>query len=142
VTGYLLSLFFLTGCGPNGKDKNSAATKHLTAVNSPDNDFNSFFNRFKTDSTFQKAHVLFPLKYKISGGEGETDTTKIITAKDWQFTRLFISNENKLILKKIKKSPTEMDIEVQIEDTGFENEFIFLKKNGNWHLHSVTDNSD
>lgn len=35
-----------------------------------------------------------------------------------------------------------MDVRVQIEDTGFENEFTFLKENNRWFLYSVAENSD
>jgi len=140
VICYLLALFLIS-CNL-GKNDKSPPAKHLTSANSKDNDFNSFFERFKTDSAFQKARIHFPLKYKISGDEGEADSTRLIVAKDWKFTKLFISNAGNLILKKIKKSPTEMDVRVQIEDTGFENEFTFLKENNRWFLYSVAENSD
>jgi len=152
---YILLSFFLVSCSSSESHINTTGKKHLTGdhktkytdtkstiVDSPDNDFDLFFKKFQIDSTFQKSHVLFPLKYKISGDEGEVDSTRFITPNEWKFTRLFISNEGKLILKKIKKSSTEIDIKVQIEDTGFENEFTFLRKNNGWYLDLVVDNSD
>jgi len=153
-TGNIISIycillsFFLVGCSSSESHIDTTGKKHLigghktTIVDSPDHDFDLFFKKFQIDSSFQKSRVLFPLKYKISGDEGEADSTRFITPNEWKFTRLFISNEGKLILKKIKKSPTEIDIKVQIEDTGFENEFAFLRKSNKWYLDLIVDNSD
>ena len=137
---YLLALG-LVSCNQGGKNK-SSAKKDLVHIGSKNDDFNTFFDRFKTDSIFQKAHVHFPLKYKISAGADEADTVKSITQNQWKFTRLLISKKGKLIFKEIKKSATEVNIQVQMEDTGFEKEFTFLKGNNCWFLDTVTDNSD
>lgn len=137
---YLLALY-LVSCSQSGKNK-SSTKMNLVHAGSKDDDFNTFFNRFKTDSAFQKAHVHFPLKYKTLGDENGVDSMKLISSGEWTFARLFISNGKKLILRRLKTTSTETDIQVQIEDTGFENEFTFLKDNNNWFLVSITDYSD
>ena len=139
---YLVILLILVGCSQNGNKVNSTAKKHLADSSRSNDDFNTFFNRFKTDSAFQKAHIHFPLKYKTLGDESGVDSMKLIASGEWTFARLFISNGKKLILRRLKTTSTETDIQVQIEDTGFENEFTFLKDNNNWFLVSITDYSD
>jgi hypothetical protein len=119
--------------------------KHTTANKSADDlneNFEIFFEKFRVDSVFQKSRIEFPLKYTISGDEGESDSTKFIIKNQLKFIKLFTPNKDKGIVKKTQLSPKKVQIQFQIEDTGFEKEFIFDRKDNNWYLVLVIDNSD
>ncbi|OCX50660.1 hypothetical protein BEL04_23100 [Mucilaginibacter sp. PPCGB 2223] len=115
--------------------------RHDKTVLSADKSFDAFFQLFKTDSVFQKSRIIFPLKVFTAGDEGESDT-KTVTETRMKFIGLFIDKSEKGIVIKKMLSGNKTNIRFQIQDTGFEEEFTFIKINSKWYLSSVTDNSD
>jgi hypothetical protein len=85
--------------------------------------------------------TVFPLKYTITGGEGESDTTEYISKGTAGFNRMFISNKEKMILN-VTQGKSKAEVRFQIEGTGFEKDFIFELKDRKWHLAFIVDLSD
>jgi len=126
-------IFLLIAIGCNNQ--------HDRTGSSADQSFDAFFQRFKTDSVFQKSRIKFPLKVFTAGDEGESDT-KTVTKTEMKFMGLFIDNPKSGIITKKGLTPTKTNIWFQIQDTGIEQEFAFVKLDSKWYLSSVTDNSD
>jgi hypothetical protein len=129
-----------THTGTNKVQQHLEITRRI--VDSEGEDFDSFFKKFQVDSVFQKSRIDFPLKFTISGDDGESDLIRFVPKKDLKFFGLFIANQDKGVKKKLQVSPNKVKIQFQIQDTGFEKDFNFENNNAKWRLVSVVDNSD
>ena len=128
-------------CNSNNGSANSASAEK-PVQKSADENFDVFFSRFKTDSVFQKSRIRFPLKIKLSAGESDTDSTNLIPVGKLPYINLFTANGTKGITRKTVLGPTKVDVRFQLQDTGFEENFTFVKKNSQWNLVLIVDNSD
>ncbi|BAU52600.1 DUF3810 family protein [Mucilaginibacter gotjawali] len=116
--------------------------EHGARADSTEEKFDSFFSKFQTDSVFQKSRIVFPLKYKVSSDEGESGTVKFIPKNKLSYFGLFVANGKKGIIKQINLNPATVKIQFQIKDTGYQKDFTFVKKRGQWQLVFIEDNSD
>ena len=107
-----------------------------------DENFDAFFTRFKTDSVFQKSRIMFPLKVNLTAGEGDIDSTNLVPAERLPYINLFTAYGSKGIIKKTVSTPAKVGVRFQLQDTGFEETFTFVKKDGRWSLVLIVDNSD
>lgn len=137
----LLLCTLCLGCSSNSGGVISASALKSSQKNADEN-FDAFFARFKTDSVFQKSRIQFPLKINLTAGEGDIDSTNTVPAGKLPYINLFIANGAKGIIKKTVAGPAKMDVRFQLQDTGFEENFTFVKKNGKWSLAFIVDNSD
>ena len=137
----LLLCTLCLSCNLNSGGANSAPASKSSQKNADEN-FDAFFSRFKTDSVFQKSRILFPLKIKLTVGEGDSDSTNLIPSDRLPYINLFTVNGTKGIVKKSVLGPAKVDVRFQLQDTGFEENFTFVKKNGQWSLVLIVDNSD
>jgi hypothetical protein len=106
--------------------------------NSIDEQFDVFFKRFQVDSVFQKSRINFPLKNILKADEG--DTVKTIDSDKWGFTNF--KNIKNLILKENKISKYNVNMILQIEDTGVNVTYSFVYKNSSWRLNSIVAECD
>jgi len=118
----------------------SAKSKTISSVSLES--FDSFFEKFQKDSVFQKSRTRFPLKNIIVGDEGDKDVTKFVKLEEFKFISIFKDKSAKTKVKKTVLNPNKVKVQLQIEDTGLEQNFIFSNKSGNWALVFVVDNSD
>lgn len=125
----LLLCALCLSCNSNSRGVNSAPA-HKSSQKNADESFDAFFTRFKTDSVFQKSRIRFPLKIKLTAGEGDIDSTNLIPAGRLPYINLFTANGTKGIVKKTVLGQAKVDIRFQLQDTGFEESFTFVKKNG------------
>jgi hypothetical protein len=100
--------------------------------------FDVFFKRFEVDSVFQKSRINFPLKNILKAEEG--DTVKSIDSDKWEFTNF--KNIKNLILKENKISKYNVNMILQIEDTGVNVTYSFVYKDSSWRLSLIVDESD
>ena len=107
-----------------------------------DENFDAFFTRFKTDSVFQKSRIRFPLKIKFTAGEGDTDSTDLVPEGELPYIDTFAANGAKGIITKTISGTEKVNVKFQLADTGVEENFIFVKKDGQWSLVLIVDNSD
>lgn len=105
-------------------------------------DFGIFWKKFKTDSTFQKSRIQFPLKYNghVAGEESKTPIKK----SDWRYK----DNEFWLDYKLINTSKPEKGDQAATQerklsyapkDEGFANAFHFKLIDGKWFLVKVEE---
>jgi len=141
-------LLLVTGLicyGCHSKKHPSAAddsTQKPSGINRPDEDFDSFSKKFGSDSVFQKSRIVFPLKSVIDGDEGDDSTTKFIKPSEMHYLGLFVANSKNRIIKKTVLSKNKVQITFQVNDTGIEEDFFFERRDHNWYLVLVEDNSD
>jgi hypothetical protein len=137
----LLLCTLCLSCNLNSGGANSASARKSSQKNADEN-FDVFFSRFKTDSVFQKSRIRFPLKIKFIAGEGDSDSTNLIPAGKLPYIDTFAANSEKEIIKKTISGPEKVNVKFQLADTGVEENFTFVKKNGQWSLVLIVDNSD
>ena len=137
----LLCYALCLSCNSNNGGANASSAPKISQKTADEN-FDIFFIRFKTDSVFQKSRIRFPLKIKLTAGEGDTDSTNLVPAGRLPYIDMFTANGAKGIVKKTVLGLAKVDIRFQLQDTGFEENFTFVKKNGKWNLVLITDNSD
>ena len=100
-------------------------------------DFNTFFEKFKKDSVFQKQRVVFPLKVRVFNIDNLKTEENSLEEKDYEFLKI---DENEVsIEKKILKDSVK--IILKGKDNGIYIETQFLKDNGIWKLETYNDQS-
>ncbi|MES2278161.1 MAG: hypothetical protein V4592_19180 [Bacteroidota bacterium] len=135
---------FICSCNnsPKLKQGKKDPLKLAPTPNATIENFDKFFKRYQIDSAFQISRTIFPLKYIVTGDEGENDSTKYIAKSKVGFNKMFISNKGKMVLRKERKGPDKCNVVFQIQDTGFQNDFMFELKDNKWYLAYVADHSD
>lgn len=103
-------------------------------------DFNTFFGKFNTDSSFQFSSIDFPLK--LVSFEDEKKKESVINKQEWRFTKLIEQTKLKSKIKKKVVSNQEVQIEYSIEDTGVLVNHFFKYMNGRWILALIEDHSN
>lgn len=105
-------------------------------------DFDHFFERFSTDSSFQKSHILFPLKITYKGYDDEdTDTVDHIGKNDWIYTNFTspIIDGQKVEVEVDKKAYAVI---LKGYDSGINIEYYFKPDKSSWVLFKVDDYSN
>lgn len=136
----------LHSCSPVNKEKNIQASTEKKAekptVKKKDSamteNFDSFFEKFKTDSLFQLSRIVFPLKTIETLEEGQS--AKLLTKDKWTYSNF--SQIKKLIINKTTIDSFNESVLFSIEDTGIQTTYYFKNKNGLWKLTYTLDESD
>lgn len=115
-------------------------TKGTDSVTVEVSDFNVFFEKFNTDSTFQFSSIEFPLKLISTEEDGKKES--VINKQEWKFTKLSEQAKLKSKIKKKIVSNQEVQIEYSIEDTGVLVNHYFQYKNRSWVLTRIEDHSN
>ncbi|WP_394330837.1 DUF4348 domain-containing protein [Mucilaginibacter pineti] len=100
--------------------------------------FDSFFNKFESDRSFQLSRIQFPLKVISITEDGRH--IKFMKKSEWTYTN-FVKIKN-IELNKSSRTKSEMDVKLSITDTGVQVVYHFQIKNGKWWLCGITDMSD
>lgn len=100
-------------------------------------DFNTFFEKFKKDSVFQKQRVVFPLKVRVFNIDNLKTEENSFEEKDYEFLKI---DENEVSMEK-KISKDSVKIILKGKDNGIYIETQFLKDKGIWKLESYNDQS-
>ena len=100
-------------------------------------DFNTFFEKFKKDSVFQKQRVVFPLKVRIFNIDNLKTEENSLEEKNYELLRI---DENEVSMEK-KISKDSVKIILKGKDNGIYIETQFLKDKGIWKLESYNDQS-
>ena len=100
-------------------------------------DFNTFFEKFKKDSVFQKQRVVFPLKIRVFNTDNLITEENSFEEKDYEFLKI---DENEVSIEK-KISKDSVKIILKGKDNGIYIETQFLKDKGIWKLESYNDQS-
>ena len=92
-------------------------------------DFNTFFEKFKKDSVFQKQRVVFPLKVRVFNIDNLKTEENSFEEKDYEFLKI---DENEVSMEK-KISKDSVKIILKGKDNGIYIETQFLKDKGIWN---------
>lgn len=147
-SSYIFTILVLTfGCNsgdstaPKIGDSSVVANLKTVAVVSEEN-FEMFFKKFDSDSVFQRSRIQFPLKYETLGDEGDPSTIKYISKNDIYHIGLHKLKEPKMTSAKKVTDSSKVEIQFRIEDTGYEKNLFFAKRDKKWFLVAVNDLSD
>ena len=119
-----------------------------------DENFEEFFEKFKTDSVFQVSRIIFPLEINIFefgviwvddnwvDVEGITTITRNIN--DFRFLNFSYYKEgdflSDVLLETTELSENEISVNYRVWETGIYTDFTFRKdKNNKWHLVQIDD---
>ena len=100
-------------------------------------DFNTFFEKFKKDSVFQKQRVVFPLKVRVFNIDNLKTEENSLEEENYELLRI---DENEVSMEK-KISKDSVKIILKGKDNGIYIETQFLKDKGIWKLESYNDQS-
>jgi hypothetical protein len=122
----ILILLSLIGCKP----VNDVPKEKLNSKSTIEN-FETFYNKFHADSSFQISRIKFPLEGFSTDGNEEKKWTK----DNWDLLKTKIydidTSHYKISYKKTDKSFTE---KIWVEDSGFSMEYRFELINNKWFL--------
>lgn len=100
-------------------------------------DFDSFLNKFSSDSIFQKNRIVFPIVSNLYDVDNGQIDTEVITQKDWSYSNLK-STDYTLKVYKSEKFDT---VNIQGKETGVLVKYIFELIEGKWMLVKIIDES-
>ena len=118
--------------------------------------FEVFFEKFKTDTVFQVSRIMFPLKINIFGVgqilvdgnwiDDESITTITMDIKDFRFLNFSYYKEGDFIsdvlLETTELSENVISVNYRVWETGINTNFTFKKdENGKWNLVKIDDKS-
>lgn len=133
INAVIISCLLLFSCNSNTSDFSNVKSSQAVADSSIQNeivhnDFNSFIEKFSTDTLFQISHTIFPLK--ITWHEIERDTIFYKDKSEVEFVDFRIKEYNgevdrwkqNIVIAKSKKSAV---IEIRGVDNGIHVDYIF-----------------
>jgi hypothetical protein len=105
-------------------------------------DFDTFLQRFNTDSVFQISRVLFPMTIQLNDENYEL-TEEIIAKKDYHIIDFTYDDNspNKEFQQTVNLTGDKAVIELRGIENGIMADYYFERKNGSWYLVTVTDAS-
>lgn len=118
----------------NVKTSSSKTPKKEVAMNE---DFNTFFKKFKSNSQFQKERIIFPIIIAESGFGGDPDIETKYNKSNWEFIDFSSLNEPGGFKEFNEKSDKYINLTVGIKNSDVYANYLFKKKNGLWHLTKI-----
>ncbi|NMM50766.1 DUF4348 domain-containing protein [Marinigracilibium pacificum] len=110
-------------------------------------EFDSFFDKYSTDSIFQITRTLFPLEEKIWEIGEDEPTSETINRSQWNF--ITFNYHDSLSTRKIDPYTQSVNygmdttkIEIRGVDNGIFTDFNFVNRDGQWFLISIHDYSN
>lgn len=128
-------IMLLTACGTKPVDTTTSNT-------SSEENFNEFFDKFKSDSLFQIERVKFPWTIP-----SEDDEKIVINKADWQHADFsyddnFAAREIDAYTQEIVTYGDTVKIELRGVDNGIYIDFVFAKIDNKWFLYAEKDLSN
>ncbi len=145
----LIMLMSIWGCSPN--NKNNKEVKALApistvntdqSINNSKEDFDDFFKKFDSDSVFQRSRIKFPLTIITIDETGENNVEKYISKNEINHIGVNKLTELNMAFKKKRLTVDKVEVQFQIENTGYEKDYLFARSSGKWFLILVKDLSD
>lgn len=137
---YLILLLALTLITTQFSCKSISKSNKNSSKNLKAEDFKTFVERFKTDSTFQFSRIVFPLTQESSGDMDDVGK-KIdrINSNDWRYLSLkynqsFATRELDAYTEQIVNEKNTSHLLYQGVNNGINVEFVFELKNKKWYL--------
>ena len=137
----------LVSCGTKTHD--TTTDKNIDSVKASLNgeDFDNFFDRFKTDSLFQIERVKFPMTMKSWDIDEDKPSTDKIEIGSWRHLRFeyndgYAKREIDAYTQETKVFADSAKLELRGVDNGILIDYDFIKLNGQWFLVSEKDYSN
>ncbi len=140
---FISILVLIIGCKPKQIKENQSILKvdtidHVVTNIKMKEDFKEFFQKFKTDSLFQRQRIDNPLTFIISEDDVEEVTNQQVNyvsfnAKDWDM---------KISVKTEKLSKDTINVILEGIDTGVHIEHMFVNRDLGWYLFQIKNLSD
>lgn len=136
---FILLTISLVGCGKK-------TTELTTDKNVQGENFEDFFNKFRSDSLFQVERVKFPLQL-VTWDIDDNLASEEINRENWRHLRFEYKNEFKTreidaYTQEIKIYADSAKIELRGVDNGIQIDYVFNKVNGQWTLTTERDYSN
>ena len=108
-------------------------------------EFAEFLDKFSNDSTYQKEHVVFPLKFTHAGYAGEKDSVFTVSQRDYAIVDLANPQPDDFgnAVNTSASMPNETMVIVTItgKEVGIHIAFYFFRESDSWILKEVIDSS-
>jgi hypothetical protein len=136
---FILLTISLVGCG-------TKTTELTTDKNVQGENFDDFFNNFRSDSLFQIERVKFPLTF-VTWDIDDNLATEEISRENWRHLRLeykneFGTREIDAYTQETKIYADSAKIELRGVDNGIHVDYVFNKVDGQWTLTTERDYSN
>jgi len=136
---YILLTISLVGCG-------TKTTELTTDKNVQGENFDDFFNKFRSDSIFQMERVNFPLTL-VTWDIDDNLATEEIDRENWRHLKLeykdeFGTREIDAYTQETKIYADSAKIELRGVDNGIHVDYVFNKVDGQWTLTTERDYSN
>jgi len=136
---FILLTISLVGCG-------TKTTELTTDKNVQGENFEDFFNKFRSDSLFQIERVKFPLTL-VTWDIDDNLATEEIDRENWRHLRLeykneFGTREIDAYTQETKIYADSAKIELRGVDNGIHVDYVFNKVDGQWTLTTERDYSN
>lgn len=127
VTTLVVCLACLTSCGVFKKKEKARPDRSVSRVEN----FDSFYEKFHNDQSFQWSRLAFPLEGKLIDGEREEAWSK----DNWMMMKVQIYDINQEgIQTTYDKTPTSFYQKFWADDAGFFAEYRFELRDKKWFL--------
>jgi hypothetical protein len=137
----------LFSCGTKTND--STADKNTESIKTDlvEENFNDFFERFKTDSIFQVERVMFPMTIKSWDTDEDKPTTDKIEISNWrhlefEYNDEYAKREIDAYTQETKMYADSAKIQLRGVDNGIHIDYEFTTIGGQWFLVSEKDYSN
>ena len=137
----LLCIIVFASCSENKEEKTYTQEKYATGSFSP------FFQKFSTDSVFQKSRIEFPLYYSFTELEENVIHKVRLDKKNWDYTNFLLDSlaknreTNRFETQFFQKTDT-VKYQRNGIDNGINMTYIFtLQEDGKWFLTEIIDSS-
>lgn len=138
LTIITLAVLFM-GCQPKGAQDEVAtdtavvqnADNEAVAGNKKDVDFGEFFAQFKSDASFQKKHIKFPL---LCTSEEAGDSH--IEASEWGFSNF---SDDEEVEYSVEQKEFSAIVSMKGKECGIAVDYIFSYKDGEWMMEKISD---
>ena len=135
---FALMLITLFNCGPRDKNGVTKQSQDYT-----DKTFESFFNKFGVNSTFQAQRIKYPLPYLSYPDDSDELTTREISLGQWKYRNLI---DDSLSIEFEPVIEMKDSLNVVYSQRGIDNGILimydFVKEEGKWYLVKMTNASD
>jgi hypothetical protein len=136
---FILLTISLFGCG-------TKTTELTTDKNVQGENFDDFFNKFRSDSLFQIERVKFPLTL-VTWDIDDKFATELVERENWKHLRLeykdeFGTREIDAYTQETKIYADSAKIELRDVDNGIHVDYVFNKVEGQWTLTTERDYSN
>jgi hypothetical protein len=136
---FILLTISLFGCG-------TKTTELTTDRNVQGENFDDFFNKFRSDSLFQIERVKFPLTL-VTWDIDDKLATELVERENWRHLRLeykdeFGTREIDAYTQETKIYADSAKIELRGVDNGIHVDYVFNKVDGQWTLTTERDYSN